>query len=138
MGRQRLSAEQSQPVDVKRGRTMFESVDQTRQTIQIYCHVCNHAKEWRRSAHGQLVLLGQHHRRKLHSEMGEQDHVLHCVRLWLVHLSQRLSICHASSHTKTNSNTITLPSRISLTKQQQQQQQQKEQNKTKTKKYTHT
>ena len=44
--------------------------------------LCDHAEEWGRPPHGQFVLLGQLHRRQLHGQVGKQDHVLHCLRLW--------------------------------------------------------
>lgn len=41
----------------------------------------DNAKERRRPAHGLVVLLGQQHRRLVHRPLGEQDHVLHSLRV---------------------------------------------------------
>ena len=46
----------------------------------------DHAKKRRRSAHGQLMLLGQHNRWQLHCQMGKQNHVLHSERVWTLDL----------------------------------------------------
>ena len=48
--------------------------------------MCDHAEEWGWATHGELVLLGQLHGRQLHRQVGEQDDVLHRVRLRARHL----------------------------------------------------
>ena len=41
----------------------------------------DNAEERRGAPHGELVLLGQLDGRQLHRQVGEQDHVLHRLRL---------------------------------------------------------
>jgi hypothetical protein len=61
----------------------------------------DHAEKRRRPAHGQLVLLGQHDRRQLHGQMGEQVHVLHCERIRFVDLKKSAhTLKHKYTHTQ--------------------------------------
>ena len=48
----------------------------------VHRDVHHYAEERRRSTYGKLVLLGQHDGWQLHRAMGEQNHVLHRLRLW--------------------------------------------------------
>jgi len=68
-------------VDLSSCRTVPQSTHQTSKAFQVYRDLHDHAEERGWSAHGQLVLLGQHNGRELYSPVGEQDHVLHCIRL---------------------------------------------------------
>ena len=51
-------------------------------TFSVHRDLYHHAKEWRWSSHSQFLLLGQHDGRELHGAMGEQNNVLHRLRLW--------------------------------------------------------
>lgn len=75
-------------MDLQCSRDVLEQPDQAVEALQIYRHMCYYAEEWRRSPYCQLLLLGQHNRRQLHRQMGEQDHVLHCERVRSVYLNQ--------------------------------------------------
>lgn len=65
---------------------MPERADQAAEAVQVHCHLYDHAEERRRSAHGQLLLLEQRNGRILYGALGEQDDVLHRVRVWAVDL----------------------------------------------------
>jgi len=89
--RQCLPAQQGEPVDLKCCRTMPQPTHKTWETLQIHCDMCDHAEEWRRATHSQLMLLGQLLWRKLHCKVGEQDYVLHCQCVWSGHLRDTIS-----------------------------------------------
>jgi len=44
--------------DVVRGGAVPQPAHQALQALQVYCDLRDHAKEWRGSPHGQLMLLG--------------------------------------------------------------------------------
>ncbi|KAK6640863.1 hypothetical protein RUM44_012561 [Polyplax serrata] len=54
--------------------------------LEAICYMHNHAKDWSWTPHCQLMFLGQQHRWKLHSTLGEQNHVLPCFSLWSCNL----------------------------------------------------
>ena len=60
--------------------------NETAKTIQVYCDMCDYAKEWSRTSHSELVLLGQLDGWLLYSQMGEQNYVLHRLGFWTCYL----------------------------------------------------
>lgn len=54
-------------------------------------HLYDNAEERSRTAHSEFVLLEQRHGRLVHGALGEQDHVLHRLRLRTVHLNPILN-----------------------------------------------
>lgn len=64
--------------------------------VYYFSDVRDHAEERCRSAHGQLVLLGQRHRRQLHRQVGKQNHVLHSLRIRTGYLKKPSLIAYNS------------------------------------------
>merc|ERR1740117_2286674 len=57
------------------------------QTVQVHRHFSGHAEKWRRAAHSDVLLLGQHERWERNGPVGEQDHVLHHHCVWSLHIA---------------------------------------------------
>jgi len=75
-------------VDLERRGALPQPFDQAEQALQVHRHLQHHAEERRRITHGVVLFLGQRHGWLVHRQMGKQNYVLHCLRLWTANMRE--------------------------------------------------